>query len=165
VGSVTAAKKYIRRGSRGAEDAERASRDKAPPHPAHALLAALAEALRASRPMGRRPSTCKHVAGRPPIGRDGPGLNILLLVSVPGQAKDSASRWVGGAPVNSTDRLAQHGGFRPRRFAENVGMSRLPDEGLGVGVMPGEVLVDGRLQFVHAAEDPSAEAILGNVSE
>jgi hypothetical protein len=49
-------------------------RVKAPPHSAQALLAALAEALRASRPVGRRPSTCKHVAGRPPIGRDGPGL-------------------------------------------------------------------------------------------
>jgi hypothetical protein len=68
---------------------------------------------------------------------------------------------VGGA----TDRLFQQSGFGPRRFTENVGMSCLPDGGLGVGVMPSEVFVDGRLQLVHAAEDPSAEAILGNISE
>ena len=55
-------------------------RVKAPPHSAQALLAALAEALRASRPMGRRPSTCQHVAGRPLIGRDGPGLFMRSIL-------------------------------------------------------------------------------------
>jgi len=52
----------------------------------------------------------------------------------PEQAKDSARRWVGATPGSLTDRLVQQGRFGPRRVAENVGVSCLPDEELGVGV-------------------------------
>ena len=105
-------------------------RVKAPPHSAQALLAALAEALRASRPMGRRPSTCKHVACRPPIGRDGPGLfmrNIFAASAfhVP-EARSHLENWAKGRTFRARLMewaqilllLAERAGIRP---AETVG--------------------------------------------
>ena len=40
-----------------------------------------------------------------------------------------------------------------------------PNEWLGFGVVLGEVVADRRLQLVHAAEDPTANAVLGDVAK
>ena len=61
--------------------------------------------------------------------------------------------------------LAEYRGLGPGHLAQDVGMRRGPDERLWVGIVFGEVVVDDRLQLLHAPEYTTSDAVLRDIAE